>query len=127
MAHLSSRSKIGRWFTFQGILLLLAIGVVSLFLSGKLVIQGVPSSVIVRFLQDDVARNAYIQGDRRQLHDRLRDIGIEEDIKAHYRPAIPDEAALDQYIHQIFYERTGYVGDGYQLSPTGTLIPKDSQ
>jgi hypothetical protein len=91
------------------------------FFSGQLLIGGVPSSVILTFLQDQPARTAYFQNDDQALHDRLDALGIEEQIKAYYRPQIPDEIKLDQYIHQVFYNRTGYVGNEYQVNEQGTL------
>jgi hypothetical protein len=94
------------------------------FFSGQMVIGGVPSSVILTFLQDRPALNAYFRSDVQGLHDRLNELGVEEQIKDYYRPQIPDEAKLDQYIHQIFYNRTGYVGEAYEVSEQGTLRPK---
>lgn len=95
-----------------------------LFFSGQLLIGGVPSSVILTFLQDQPALTAYFQNDDEALHDRLNELGIEEQIKAYYRPQIPDEVELDQYIHQVFYNRTGYVGKEYQVNEQGILILK---
>jgi hypothetical protein len=92
------------------------------FFSGNLLIGGVPSSIILTFLQDQPSRDAYFRGDRQALHDRLSELGIEEQIKAYYRPQIPDEAQLDLYIHQLLYNRTGYVGEAYQVTDQGTLI-----
>jgi hypothetical protein len=97
---------------------------VILFFSGRLIIGGVPSSVIMTFLQDNVARNAYMTGNAKTLHDRLDDMGIEEDMKDYYRPQIPDEVELDWYIHQILYDRTGYVGVAYRVGPGGKLTAK---
>jgi hypothetical protein len=94
------------------------------FLSGNMVIGGVPSSIILTFLQDPPAREAYFQGNRKALHDRLSDLGIEAQIKAYYRPQIPDETQLDLYIHQLLYNRTGYVGEAYSVTDQGRLIPK---
>lgn len=94
------------------------------FFSGQLLIGGIPSSVIMTFLQDRPALTAYFHRDNQALHDRLNAIGIEEQIKAYYRPQIPDEVKLDQYIHQVFYNRTGYVGRDYQVNGQGTLILK---
>lgn len=94
------------------------------FFSGQMLIGGVPSSVILTFLQDPPALTAYFQNDDEALHDRLNELGIEEQIKAYYRPQIPDEVELDQYIHQVFYNRTGYVGKEYQLNEQGSLILK---
>jgi hypothetical protein len=95
------------------------------FFSGNLVIGGVPSSIILKFLQDDVARNAYFSGEATKLHDRLDEMGIEEQMKAYYRPQIPDEDKLDRYIHQVLYERTGYVGTAYRVNGSGALVPKE--
>ena len=91
---------------------------------GDLIIGGVPVSIVMSFLQDETARNAYFQGDSKKLRDRLQEMGVEEKIKAFYRRQIPDEAKLDQHIHQLLYERTGYVGDGYWVNPQGILILK---
>jgi hypothetical protein len=92
------------------------------FFSGNLLIGGVPSSIILTFLQDQPSRDAYFRGDRQALHDRLSDLGIEAQIKAYYRPQIPNEVQLDLYIHQLLYNRTGYVGEAYQVTDQGTLI-----
>jgi hypothetical protein len=92
------------------------------FFSGNLLIGGVPSSIILTFLQDQPSRDAYFRGDRQALHDRLSDLGIEAQIKAYYRPQIPDEVQLDLYIHQLLYNRTGYVGESYRVTDQGTLI-----
>ncbi|HAA27500.1 MAG TPA: hypothetical protein DCE56_07220 [Cyanobacteria bacterium UBA8553] len=104
-------------------ILLVGIWVV-LFTGGYVTLGGVPAPIIMKFLSDETAREAYFQGDRTKLHNRLDDMGIEDDIKAYYRPQIPDEAQLDQYIHQIFYERTGYVGEGYRVNSQGVLVLK---
>jgi len=105
------------------VILLVSLWVV-LFTSGHVTLGGVPAPIIKKFVSDETAREAYLQGDRKKLHNRLDDMGIEEDIKAYYRPQIPDETQLDQYIHQLFYERTGYVGDGYRVSSQGVLVLK---
>jgi hypothetical protein len=89
-----------------------------------LLIGGVPSSIILTFLQDQPALTAYFQNNKQALHDRLEELEIEEQIKAYYRPQIPDEAELDQYIHQVFYDRTGYVGEDYQVNEQGILSLK---
>jgi hypothetical protein len=90
----------------------------------RLTIADVPVSIVISFLQDETARNAYFMGDNTKLHDRLEQMGIEPRIKDFYRPQIPDEVALDQYIHQLLYERTGYVGKGYRLNEQGVLVLK---
>ena len=87
-------------------------------------IRGVPVSVVLHFLRDDTARNAYFSGDKQQLHDRLDRMGIEEEVKAFYRPKIQDEAELDRYIHQLLYNITGYVGIAYEVNAKGVLESK---
>lgn len=94
---------------------------IGLFLSGHLIIRGVPSSILMTFLLDNQARNAYITGDAVLLHDRLDELGVEEQIKAYYRPGIPDEVELDRFIHQKLYEQTGYVGKAYRVNEQGML------
>ncbi|MDX2212543.1 MAG: hypothetical protein SFY66_04560 [Oculatellaceae cyanobacterium bins.114] len=96
-----------------------------LFISGRLVVGGVPSSIVMQFLQDDIARNAYFTGDKAGLHNRLDDMGIEAQMKTFYRPQISDETELDQHIHQILYDRTGYVGEAYQVNSRGILVLKE--
>ncbi len=104
---------------------ILLVGIwLALFTSGYVTFGGVPAPIIMKFLSDETAREAYFQGDRTKLHNRLNDMGVEEDIKAYYRPQIPDEAQLDQYIHQLFYERTGYVGVRYRVNSQGVLVLK---
>lgn len=94
---------------------------------GQVVVGGIPFSVITTFLQDDMSRNAYLNHNRQLLHDRLQALGVEEQIKAFYRPQISDEVKLDQHIHQIFYDRTGYVGLNYRVNSDGRLILKQGQ
>lgn len=96
-----------------------------LFLSGNLVLGGVPSSIIMKFLQDSVAVDAYFSRDGRLVHDRLQKLNVEKEIKDHYRDQISDPIELDRYVHQILYERTGYIGVDYQLSASGNLKLKD--
>lgn len=105
--------------------LLLCVGIWAVLLTnGFLTIGGVPTPIIVSFLQDETARNAYFQRDNQKLHARLQQMGIEDRIKAFYRPQIRDEAELDQYIHQILYDRSGYVGSAYRLNSQGVLVLK---
>lgn len=89
------------------------------------VIQGVPSSIIVKFLQDSQARDAYFQGDAKKIHARLSALHVEKDIKDYYRKKISDPIELDRYIHQLMYDRTGYVGEDYQVTTRGDLVLKD--
>lgn len=92
------------------------------FISKQLVVGGVPLSIILIFLRDRVARRAYFCKDSKTLHNRLFLIGVEEKIKDFYRPKISDEMELDQYIHQLLYERTGYIGEDYWLSEQNILV-----
>lgn len=96
-------------------------------LNGQLVMGGIPVSILTAFLQDDVARNAYLSRDRQLLHDRLQALGVEEAIKDFYRPQIADKVELDRHIHQIFYDRTGYVGLNYWVNSEGTLVLKEGR
>lgn len=95
-----------------------------LFLGGVVTLGGVPPSIVGKFLQDPASVGAFFMGDQVKLHQRLQEMGIEEEIKAYYRPQIPDEVQLDQYIHQILYDRTGYVGNNYLVTPRGSLVLK---
>ena len=95
-----------------------------ILLTNGLTIGGVPAPIIVSFIQDETARSAYFRGDSRKLHDRLQDMGVEEKIKAFYQPQIPDEVQLDQYIHQLLYNRTGHVGDAYKVNSRRILVLK---
>lgn len=126
-ASLNSAQKIALKIYFS---LVLATSIGGLFLLRnpdaiqRLTIADVPLSIVIRFLQDETARNAYFTGDGQKLHDRLNQMGVEEQIKDFYRPQIPDEVALDRYIHQLLYDRTGYVGKAYQLNGQGVLVLK---
>jgi hypothetical protein len=110
----------------------------SLFVAGMglwityptLTYKGVPVSILVHFMEDSAARKAYFAGNKRGLHDRLKELGVEEKIKDFYRPQFSDEQELDRHIHQLLYENTGYVGAAYvvdgegQLQLTPTLTPE---
>lgn len=87
-------------------------------------VQGVPNVIIFKFLVDKKARSAYFSGQSTLLHDRLGQMGIEEDIKAFYRDQYPDEVELDWFIHQLLYDRTGYIGKAYKKGPQDQLILK---
>lgn len=93
----------------------------------SLTVQGVPIGIIFKFLQDGQAREAYFSDDKQGLHTRLQELDVEEEIKAFYRPQIPDEVQLDQHIHQIFYDTAGYVGKAYRVNAQGTLVLIDRQ
>jgi hypothetical protein len=111
-------------FAYLAVIFVVGVAVI-LFFQGRMVIGEVPSAVIIKFLQDDIARSAYFSGNNVALHERLDEIGIEEEMKDYYRPQISDEVVLDQYIHQVLYERTAYVGAAYQVNSEGVLVLKD--
>ena len=90
-------------------------------------VQGVPVSVVLKFVGDKPAREAYFSGQSFLLHERLQELEIEEEVKAFYRPQFEDEKELDWYIHQIFYDRTGYIGKAYKVGPGRQLILKTSK
>jgi hypothetical protein len=92
----------------------------------SLTFRGVPVSIILEFIEDESARQAYFAGNKVALHERLQQLGAEEQIKAFYRPKIRDEVKLDQYIHQIFYEVSGYVGKAYRVDSRGVLVLKQA-
>ena len=106
------------------VLVSLQIGLKLSVANGQLVVGGIPFSILSTFLQDDLARNAYLTRDRQTLHSRLQALGVEEQIKDFYRPQISDEFELDRYIHQLFYDRTGYVGLNYWVNSEGKLVLK---
>ncbi|GAB4381895.1 MAG: hypothetical protein Kow00121_41310 [Elainellaceae cyanobacterium] len=109
-----------------GYLAIIRAGLDISFTSGEIVVGDVPLSIVALFLQDETARTAYLQGDRQQLHARLQTLGVEERIKAFYRPQFQDEIELDRYIHQIFYDRTGYVGLNYRVDANGQLVFREN-
>ncbi|TVQ43261.1 MAG: hypothetical protein EA365_12945 [Gloeocapsa sp. DLM2.Bin57] len=98
----------------------------SLFLGGMITLGGVPASVLGIFLKDPTSITAFVVRDNKHLHSRLQELKVEKVMKAYYRPQIPDEIILDQYIHQIFYNWTGYIGANYEVTPDGKLILTES-
>lgn len=93
-------------------------------LLSPLTVGGVPVPILLEAFGDESVRQAYWSGDKQGLHDRLNAMGIEEDIKDYYRPHASGESDLDQKIHQLFYNQTGYVGDAYQVDESGRLQPR---
>jgi hypothetical protein len=105
----------------------LLIGLLALIITfPSLTYKGVPLSILLRFVKDPIARQAYFDGDKTGLHNRLDHMGVEDDIKAFYRPKFQDEQALDLYIHQLLYKNTGYVGTAYRLNEQGQLVPRST-
>lgn len=94
----------------------------SLFVSGRVTLGGVPYPILNKFWDDEAAKVAYFGSDRQSLHDRLSEMKIEADIKDYYRSRFDDEGELDRYIHQIMFDRTGYVGEAYQVDNYGRLF-----
>ncbi|MEO1620570.1 MAG: hypothetical protein AAFU53_05990 [Cyanobacteria bacterium J06632_3] len=94
----------------------------NLFVQEKITVGGVPYRIVRKFWQDPSARDAYFAGDAHALHDRLQTLGVEEDIKAFYRDRFTSEGELDRHIHQIMFDRTGYVGEAYQVNDHGRLV-----
>lgn len=104
---------------------ILAIGTwVVLFTSGAITLGGVPYSVIMKVWQNPAARSAVLGGKETELHNLMGMMGIEYEIKEYYRDRIPDPVKLDQHIHQVLFDRTGYVGDAYTVKGR-TLVLKD--
>jgi hypothetical protein len=87
----------------------------------NLTYKGVPVRILVDFVEDSAARRAYFAGNKRALHNRLKELGVEEQIKDFYRPQFKDEQELDLYIHQLMYDNTGYVGAAYIVDGEGKL------
>jgi hypothetical protein len=90
-------------------------------LAPSLTIRGVPLTIVVKFLGDRTAREAYFAKDKSGLHERLQELNVEHEIKEFYRPQFADEQQLDQHIHQVFYDLSGYIGRSYVVTDTGTL------
>lgn len=95
-----------------------------LFVEGTVTYKGVPYLVVRKFWQDEAAKTAYFSGDRQALHDRLSLLGIEQDIKRYYRGQFENEYALDRHIHQIMFDRTGYIGEAYRVDRHGRIISR---
>ncbi|MEA5463647.1 hypothetical protein [Leptothoe sp. PORK10 BA2] len=106
-----------------GTIMAISTGVV-LFIAGTITLGGVPYSVVSKVWQNPEARNALMSGDETKLHDLMGGLGIEYEIKEHYRSRIQDPVELDQHIHQILFDRTGYVGEAYTVKGR-TLVLKD--
>jgi hypothetical protein len=123
-----SNSATPKWKKWRSIVFGTGLGCILLTTVGlwlakdTLTYRGVPLGMILDFLTDPIARNAYFDGDRKLLHQRLDELGFERNIKAFYRPKISDEVELDRYIHQLMYENTGYVGKAYHLGQSGQLV-----
>jgi hypothetical protein len=116
------RSATKRGGCFVGMILLVGIGTA---IVPSLTIRGVPLSIVAKFLTDGPARKAYFAKDKPALHNRLEQLNIENEIKDFYRPQFQDEQVLDQHIHQVFYDVSGYIGESYVVTAQGTLKLRD--
>lgn len=119
------RPKRSKWpYVAAGSAIILLLALLGLGVAfPRLTYKGVPLDILLTFIQDPIARQAYFDGDKTGLHDRLNQLDIEEQIKAFYRPQFQDEAALDLHIHQLLYDNTGYIGTAYRLGEQGQLVP----
>jgi hypothetical protein len=118
-------SKRLKWqsYVLGGGAISLVLVVIGLWLASPvLTYKGVPLNILFRFVADSTARKAYFSHNRQALHDRLQALGVEEAIKDYYRPQIQNEQELDQYIHQLMYDSTGYVGKAYKVNAQGQLV-----
>ena len=97
---------------------------VEMLTKGYVAVGGVPSPIILSFLQNDSARIAYFDGDEEKLHAQIQSMNLAEKLKPYYRPQFAEEAKLDLHTHQILYDRTGYVGKAYQVTKQGVLTLK---
>ncbi len=97
---------------------------VEMLTKGYVAVGGVPSPIILSFLQNDSARIAYFDGDEEKLYAQIQNMNLAEKLKPYYRPQFAEEAKLDLHTHQILYDRTGYVGKAYQVSKQGVLTLK---
>lgn len=97
---------------------------VVLFTTGTVTLGGVPYRVLLKVWQNEPARSALLGGQSTALHDQMSVLGIEREIKAHYRERIQDPVELDRHIHQILFDRTGYVGANYKAEGR-KLVLKD--
>lgn len=99
---------------------------VVLFTTGAITLGGVPYSVLMKVWQDPEARSALMGGKATELHDLMGNLGIEYEIKAYYSKRIKDPVKLDQHIHQILFDRTGYVGENYVVQGR-TLVLREGK
>lgn len=99
---------------------------VVLFTTGVITLGGVPYSVLLKVWQNPEARSALLGGESSELHDLMGGLGIEYDIKSYYGKRIKDPVKLDQHIHQILFDRTGYVGENYVVQGR-TLVLKEGK
>ncbi len=121
----SDRSLRPASIVFPGILFVVLSGLgwiwAVMLTKGYLDIGGVPSPIIISFLQNETARIAYFDGDNAKLHAQIQSMDLAEKLKPYYRSQFEDEAELDLHTHQILYDRTGYIGKAYEVNSQGIL------
>ncbi len=124
--HRTIQKKRFRWsYVAAGGAISLLVAALGLWMAyPTLTYKGVPVRILVHFLEDAQARSAYFARNKKGLHDRLKVLGIEEQIKDFYRPQFKDERALDLHIHQLLFNNTGYIGAAYAVDMDGQLIAK---
>ncbi len=119
------RKPLRQWqYRVAATVAILGIGSVTwggLFVSERVTLGGVPYRIVNKFWHSQAARDAYFAGDRQALHYQLASLGVEEDIKDYYRDRFDNEGELDRHIHQIMYNRTGYVGEAYEVDKHNRL------
>ncbi|MBV9386326.1 MAG: hypothetical protein JOZ78_07855 [Chroococcidiopsidaceae cyanobacterium CP_BM_ER_R8_30] len=130
--EIKRHQRYSRWQISQNLvvaiclmLILATTGITWMLTKKDVTLAGVPIPLIIKAFSDTTAVKYFILGDKRAFHDRLEQMGLKEEIKAFYRPEIHNEIKLDQYIHQIFYNDTGYVGDAYYVNSQGILTLKN--
>lgn len=124
-ARQKSKKAVGNIVLVTTLGIVMAAGTwVVLLTAGVITLGGVPYSDLLKVWQNPAARAALLEGDSAELHDLMDNLGVEYDIKAYYRDRIQDPVKLDQHIHQILFDRTGYVGESYTVKGR-TLVLKD--
>ncbi|EKV02110.1 hypothetical protein Lepto7375DRAFT_4313 [Leptolyngbya sp. PCC 7375] len=124
-ARQKSNKTMGKVIVAGAVGTLMAVGTwVVLFTTGAVTLGGVPYTIILKVWQNPAARSALLGGEETELHNLMGSLGIEYDIKEYYRDRIKDPVKLDQHIHQILFDRTGYVGENYTVRGR-TLVLKD--
>ncbi|MDV3350628.1 hypothetical protein D0962_11865 [Leptolyngbyaceae cyanobacterium CCMR0082] len=124
-ARQKSNKTMGKVIVAGAVGTLMAVGTwVVLFTTGVVTLGGVPYTILLKVWQNPAARSALLGGEETELHNLMGSLGIEYDIKEYYRDRIQDPVKLDQHIHQILFDRTGYVGENYTVRGR-TLVLKD--
>lgn len=89
------------------------------------VIGGIPLILYLDVIIDPKAVFSMITGNKIAFRNRLKELNIEDKMRALYRPYFNDEIELERYIDQIFYDSSGYAnGSEYLVTEDGDLIKK---